>query len=934
MSRRTVHVLAVFGLIFAVSLAASAQTTTGRLRGRVQDPDGVPMPGVTVTLTGATLAGPPLIVVSSETGEFRYPTLTPGFYNLVAEMDGFQTQTLENVSVSLGKTAAANFVLYAQFAEAVTVSSETPLVDVTSSSVGTNFSADLIADLPTNRNFYDLMQVSPGISTACEECDRTISFGSDLQSNAWYNDGIETTAPETGSVWVGANPDMIQEIQVMGVGAPAEFGNMLGAALNVVTKSGTNQFKGGANVFWYNDSLVDSDINFTESEQPEFVQVDDFVDFTATLGGPIKKDRMWFFAGFEYWRDGYAMPGTNPESVPGDYNDRYDLKFSGRINDKNLIEAKVAYNDWGSPAAGTEFIADSAAAGEVGDDTIWGLSWQSIFSDRTFMEVRYSGWKSNDDWQSTTGNTDPAFIDYSPPGGGPTTYSGGVWWPWNYETSTDQASVVISHFADDFLKGDHDFKFGIQANQGEAKTLIAPSATNTYYYRYTYDYDYYGTIYPYDYYYKVIGRPYYYGNEQDNLGVFVDDSWAVSDRLTLNLGLRFDHATAVIPSYPRFDTDGNKTGEMVPGTDPVFEWNNWSPRLGFAYNAGAQRNTVIRGSFGVYYNGNVGGNWNNPPPFAPQLDAFWSFSPDGPFDEPAWSWDAGASSVDPNLEAPRTLQYSLGFEQEFRNHYSFGAMVVYKDTTNNIGWQILDDGVFEDLPFTDPYNGREYITWDAVDGQFATAIKGNMPGYTSAGFLDDYWAEYKGLVLTFNRRFTDWWGLQASYTYSESIGMNPRPWSQYQNNPMYGNKRGSNPNQYFNVDGATLVGDRPNMFRVLANFELPWNMHASTNINLQDGRPYYRMISAPYAVDRSVQDRFVADNSLRHDFQYLVDFVIGKRFSIPGNGRLNLDLRIFNLLNNTATDWFETWLLDYPDDFYPNWWVKPRRIQLHLGIEW
>lgn len=931
MCRRTVHVLVVFGLIFAMSLAASAQTTSGRLRGTVQDPDGAPMPGVTISLSGESLAGAAQIAVTGESGAFRYPALPPGSYNLMAEMDGFQSQSLENVKVSIGATASANFVLYAEFAEAVTVSSEAPLVDVTSSSVGTNFSLETLQKTPTTRNFYDLMQVSPGLSKSTEESDRTISFGSDSQSNAWYNDGVETTAPETGSGWVGANPDMIQEIQIMGIGAPAEYGNMLGAALNVVTKSGTNQFKGGVNAFWYSNSLVDSDINFTEAENSEYVQSQDFIDFTATLGGPIKKDRAWFFLGYEYWRDGYAMPGEDPDMIPEWYTDRFDLKLSLRINDKNLLDFKGAFTDWGYPASPNQFISPSASAGEVGDDTIWGMSWQSIFSDRTFMEVRYSGWKSNDDFLSNTGSTEAAFIDYSPPGGGPATYSGGVWWPWTYDTSTDQASIVVSHFADDFLKGDHDFKFGIQANSGEAKTLTTPSSTGSYYYRYTYNYDYYGTIYPYDYYYKVDGLPYYYGNEQDAWALFVDDSWAVSDRLTLNLGLRYDNLQGKFPDFPRLNPDGSPSGQTIPGSDTV-DWGNWSPRLGFAYNAGEQRKIVIRGSAGVYYNGNVGGNWNSPPPFAPELTAYWAYSPDGPWDEVAWTWDSGPTSVDPNLKAPKTLQYSLGFEQEFGKAYSWGAMVVYKDTTNNIGWRILDDGVYDEIPFTDPYNGREYVLWDATT--FPTAIKGNGPGVTSAGVKDDYWAKYSGLVLTFNRRFTDWWGLTASYTYSESTGLNARPWSQTQNNPMYGSKIGSNPNQYFNLDGANLTGDRPNMLRVLANFTLPWEMHASTVLNFQDGRPYYRQISGNYSTNRTGQGRFVADNSFRHDFQYLLDFSIGKDFRIPGDGRLKLDLQFFNLLNSSAVDYFETTLLEYPDDFRPNWWVKPRRLQLHIGVEW
>ena len=184
-------------------------------------------------------------------------------------------------------------------------------------------------------------------------------------------------------------------------------------------------------------------------------------------------------------------------------------------------------------------------------------------------------------------------------------------------TSLSQASASVTHFADDWLGGDHDFKFGSQASKGIAETMVTPSATGTYYYHYTYNYDYYGTIYPYEYYYKVDGLPYYYGNHQESVSLYADDSFRITDRLTLNLGLRYDYHKGIIPSFPRLDGEGNPTGEVIPGLDPVFTWNNVSPRLGFAYALGAEQKSVIRGSFGVYYDGNVGGNWNYPPPGAP-----------------------------------------------------------------------------------------------------------------------------------------------------------------------------------------------------------------------------------------------------------------------------------------------------------------------------
>ena len=516
------------------------------------------------------------------------------------------------------------------------------------------------------------MAVSPVVSLADEDDDRLVAAGSNVQSNNWFIDGIETTAPETGTAWIGVNPDAIQEVQVMAIGAPAEYGNMLGAAFNVVTKSGSNEVKGGVNAYWFDNSLVDSQIDYG-TEYPEYVQ-NEFWDVTATLGGPIAKDKLWFFAAFEYSRDNHTFPGSDPETNPTQYQDRYDLKLSWRINDANLIDAKGYADKWGYPAPSSLYATPSASAGEIGDDLMWGLSYQGIFSDRTFMEVRYTGWTSNDDNLSQTGSTEAAYIDYSPPGGGPTTYSGGYWYPWTYDTSINQLSVAVSTFADDFIAGDHDFKFGIQASKGESKTKLAVSATGSYYYHYTYNYDYYGTVYPYEYYYKVDGLPYFYGNEQNSISAFVDDSWSLTSALTLNIGVRYDYHKGVIPSYPRLAPDGEPTDVMIPGVDPVFTWNNFSPRLGLAWALGAEQKAVLRGRpSGSTTTATWAATGTPRRPSPPTQFAYFGESWDGPWDdEPSWTWSPGANNVDPDLKAPRTLQYSVGFEQAFGDNYSFG----------------------------------------------------------------------------------------------------------------------------------------------------------------------------------------------------------------------------------------------------------------------
>ena len=498
------RVTMTFGLLVALAAVAGAQSTTGRLRGAATDAAGAAMPGVTITVTGASLPSSGQIAITGDTGAYRFASLPPGTYNVEASMDGFRAEKLEALRVPVGGTATANFVMHSTFSEAVTVKSESPLVDLSSSSSAATFTAEFIEDLPTTRNFYDMMAVAPGVSLGAEDSSRVTAFGSNVQSNAWYTDGIEVTGPETGTSWVSINPDMIEEIQVMGIGAPAEFGNMLGAALNVVTKSGTNDFRAALNAYHVPESFVDSNLAFKDSEFTEYVQ-SEFTDVSATAGGAFKKDKLWYFAGYEYWRDAHSFPGSDSSVTPVQFQDRYDLKLSARLTDSNLLDLKAGYNEWGFPAPASEFATTSASAGEVGDDTVWGVNYSSVLSDRTYVEARYAGWSSNDDNLSQTNSTEPAFIDFSPPGGGPTTYSGGVWYPWTYDTSTDQLSVSVSHFADDFMNGDHDFKFGVQASKGDAITLLGGvSPSGTYYYHYAYNY--YG--YVYDYFVKGEQQPY------------------------------------------------------------------------------------------------------------------------------------------------------------------------------------------------------------------------------------------------------------------------------------------------------------------------------------------------------------------------------------------------------------------------------------------
>ena len=179
----------------------------------------------------------------------------------------------------------------------------------------------------------------------------------------------------------------------------------------------------------------------------------------------------------------------------------------------------------------------------------------------------------------------------------------------------DQVNAKATYYAENFLKSQHEFRFGTQWSRGNADTLTSTGANGFY------TYNYYGGEY-YDYQFRYYQQPFHYGAITQELGFFVDDTVTVNDRLTLNLGLRFDHNTGDLPDYPELAVGtpsiseaGNwvETGRTIPGVN-YMTWNTVSPRLGFVWQAKPDGKAVLQGSFGVYYDHNVSGNWDFPSP--------------------------------------------------------------------------------------------------------------------------------------------------------------------------------------------------------------------------------------------------------------------------------------------------------------------------------
>jgi Carboxypeptidase regulatory-like domain/TonB dependent receptor-like, beta-barrel/TonB-dependent Receptor Plug Domain len=910
---------------FLLAAATAGAQTTGAIKGTVVDSTGAVLPGVTVTISSDAIIGGNRTTVTGDTGGYRFPSVPIGTYAVESTLAGFETQRKENVQVGIAFTATVDFELkLSTISETVTVTGESPVVDVTSSGLASSFKGDMLDDIPTQRSMTDLMQVSPGMSVDYGDSGsgRIVAFGSNRQSNSWNIDGVDVSAPETGAAWWTVNVDNIEEIQIMGVGAPAEFGNHTGSVFNVVTKKGGNTFSGGTDFYYQNESLTGHNVVIDGFG----FNRDKYNELTGRLGGPIFKDKVWFYSSGQYRRDASTEPGVDPSLAPTQKSDMFDIKVTGRMSDRNEIGAFFHIESFAGLDAPSPYYTQSALSGEIGKNPAWGVNWTSTLNNTSILEVKYAGWFSSDLHDSQTGSFDEPFIDYTPPDGGPTTYSGGVYYPWNYETWREQFNVKMTKYADNFLGSQHDFRFGVQFSRGSAFTNVGIGPTGTY----SYNFD--------GYIYRAVADPYQYGGESRDLGFFIDDTIQIGHNVTINAGVRADFNTGRVPNYDRLTIGDDSisaagkfapTGTKVPGVD-VLDWKLISPRLGISWQPRGNGRSVVRASFGTYYDQNVIGNWDAPPPGKPTFRLYLQNPDTGQFDtlvNEVTSEDVGFA---PDLKAPRTYQYSAGFEQQIGDSISTSFEYVYKTTADLVGWEIIG-GQYEPVPFTDPFTGVQYQLLSQLEVPLLR--KGNDPGDFPGSENLDYEQTYHGFVMAIDKRFNENWGVNGSYTWSKSEGLIPRMLSQQQFNPFYGSKEGADPNSFVNAYGR-LQGDRPHMFRVQTVNRLPGDIMLSGSFEFSSGRAFNRQIRVGGLGQGTATVIMEPGGSYRFKPIKNIDIIVGKRFALGGNAHLRFDGYIYNILNSDTEITFASLRLQNPGEtFVGDAWYKPRRLMLRVGLD-
>ncbi len=931
----------VFGLVgvLIASAPAFAQRTTGDIVGTVTDDTGAVLPSVTVTLVGEGAIGT-FTATTSASGFYRFNRLYPGAYNLSFAMDGFAPANRTAVRVSVGATTEENVSLgLGAMIEAVTVSAAS-VVDATDTGMSNNFDNQMVANLPLRRSsVYDLMLAAPGVTSAGEGGTFVghflMAMGSETDGNSFQLDGVSVNSRSQGRVWLSPNTDIIDEVEIIALGAPAEYGHAPGGVFNVVTKQGTNSFHGDVGFYSRTDGLTGRNTD-EEYDNGHPYHVDHFHDFTAQLGGPIVKNKLWFFSSYQNRRSSATGAGVPAEFVNTNKNWTILGKINWQINPSHQIVAKYAQDNYSWGSANDANSSPSFLAREYGRTPVPSISYTGSLSSRTMLEVRAGGFFGRDHWgpQDPDQRKDqPVYYNYAHGGDcskGPCLFTGGPLYWYDFSETSRSINVSLSHYADDFLGGSHDFKFGVQYERAGREDAIV--GYNDYFTLYQDD-NGYQYVFGYDY------TPFAYGGIANNRSVFFDDTWRVNDRLTLKLGARYDHDWASVPEFPTLDAFGNKTGGVAsPKVDKLFGFDSFSPRLGLTYKLTKDGRTLFRAGFGRYSRGIVtmdfaGGVGNIA---TTDVATFTGYYDPAGFDGMTLQGDGRGDNVggaannrmDPNISATYTDQYVLGLERELSRNFGLALVYTHKRGNNFPSWREVA-GKYEQFEYVDETTGIPLTLSRLLsDPEGRVFVLGNPD------FMD---TRVDAFAATLTKRMSSHWQLSSSLqlmrsTGSLASGKTQNDWGR-QDGGVAWRPFGKSPNDFVNLDGR-LIGDVPVTFKTQVFAELPKGFLVGANYIYQQAGVWAR--TTRVQVEGLGRENILLepkDGSRRWDTRSTMDLRLQWTGKLGQYTSVSLFADGYNIFNDNAGQGVQSTGVNSDVLGKPSNIILPRRLQLGAKLQ-
>jgi len=893
--------LCAFLLVYS-STALSQSRETGAIVGTVIDDEGTPIPGVTVTLTSPAIMGEKSVITDAE-GKYRFPALRPGLYTVKAELTGFATLIQEEIRLHTTIRLTVDMTLkVAAIEEEVTVIAESPMVDVkTSETASVTLSDELLRAMPTSQFVTGIVNLAPGVTS-------NVAYGASGSTGISYQvDGVDVSDPELGSAWVFLDYNIIEEAKIMGIGMNAEYGAFTGVIFNTITKSGGNELSGHAEIIFQDTKknnfwTTDNNQNYIDENPGLTSPLQGLWDSSVHFGGPIKKDKHWFFLGLQYYRS-KARPTGLIEPNFRDYKQpRFFLKLTSQMSSKINTTVWLEIDQYNGINRSTGVTSPTPETGvkQTSPETVANLDLTTVLNPTTFLNFK--------------GAFFTGYYYLDPQGEGTAVWSAeeNSWlynneWFYKADRKRGQANASISNYAEDFIAGDHDFKFGTELEWGWARSRYGLTGYVEGIGSNVYIYDWFGYLYAYQ----------YTGYDQNTSYIrnewFVQDAWSVSDNLTLNLGARY--------SMMRGSVKG-KSGVQ-------YSANRIAPRLGFAWDIFGDHSTVLKGHFGRFTEAMYTGVHDRLNP----LEAFGAWSYWEEIDGEWGKWyqqELTATILADNVKHPYMDQWTVGIERELFKDASLGISYINRTWKSNLNtYDTL--GEYEQITVNDPYTGDPFQVYNQLNPGERQLVLGNIKK-GDPWIKEEVYRKYHGVEVLFNKRFSHRWQLLASYVWSQCTGTID---TGFGDDVGWGGST-YDPNFWINRDGKVTT-DPTHMVKLQGSYILPLDIHFNAYFSYRTGNTYTRR--ARFRLDQGRRTIYTeAAGSRRYENRTNLDLRIEKTFTFAEKYRIGFMLDIFNVFNadtitswgsRTEYDWYED-LSEYPasDGHEIYGLVAPRAVRL------
>ena len=639
--------LAVGSAAILIPDVALAQGLTAALIGTVSDQQGAAIAGAVVRITSPALIGGALATTTNERGQLRFPSLPPGAYVLEIELQGFGAYREADIRLGGGATIERSPILApAGVAETIVVSGAGSRIDARDPGFATRFGAQDLDVIPSRRfSSYDLVKAAPGISPTSPAGSNVLvsALGSGVDQNQFLIDGTNVTATGNGVARADPGVDFIQELQIQSVGASVEYGNVQGAVVNVITKSGGDSFLSDTSYFWQTSALTSQPLRRPYKDSETGYERETYRDFSSSVGGPAVRDRLWFFSGYQYQRDSDSQPGTDP-TLPRQYEqDKIFAKLTTRLAPGWQMVQSVHGEFWSNPETpsatkprdATQQLDASVAALNLGHLTY-------TASSSTVWDVRVGRFNFTQDTSPTSGDpTIPLRIDLPE-----SVWSGGPQQIGRVRQVRTTVKATLSHYQSGLLGADHEWRVGAQVDRGEHRAVaVLPTGASSVYTD--------GVLSQ-----RTLQQPANSGGRFITAAAFVSDAVRLGSRVTVNPGLRFDHSRAISQEVPEYDLLLQETGRTIEGRGTVDTWNIVSPRVGVVIKLDSAGRTMLRANAGRFSQGMLTGEISAVHPGRTRNTIIREPSGVEVIRDPS------QVELDPAIRPPHTDQYSIGIDRE------------------------------------------------------------------------------------------------------------------------------------------------------------------------------------------------------------------------------------------------------------------------------